>query len=259
MPDASLSESAQKQARLWTDGAAEWAAMAEQVEPPFWDLVLDAAGVYDGTKLLDAGCGSGGAMTRAVLRGATVTGVDATPALLEEARRRLPQADLRLADMEALPFADREFDVAVAINSLQFTGDPARAAAEMCRVAKLACTVVWAWDDCDQRLIFEAIVSLFPKRPSGRGPFALSLPGELEAAFSGRKFTVRDLPIGFEFDSLEIALRGQMAAGPTRRSVEILGQQPVESAVRTVLERFQDAHGRVRLHQRFRCLIADSE
>ncbi|MEO8028730.1 MAG: methyltransferase domain-containing protein, partial [Bryobacteraceae bacterium] len=90
MPDEpTLSESAQRQARLWTSGASEWTAMAELVEPPFWDLVLDAAGVASGTRLLDAGCGSGGAMARAAARGASVTGVDATEALLDEARKRL--------------------------------------------------------------------------------------------------------------------------------------------------------------------------
>ncbi len=251
-----MSESAQRQARLWTDGAAEWAEMAERIEPPFWDHVLDVAGVGAGIRLLDAGCGSGGAMTRAGLRGAIVTGIDATPALLNEARKRLPDADLRAADMEALPFADQEFDLAIAINSLQFTGNPVRAASEMTRVAKSACAVVWAWEDCDQRLVFEAIVGLFPKKPSGRGPFALSLPGELEAAFAGSQFTVREIRIEFVSDSLDLALRGQMAAGPTRRSVEILGQEPVEAAVRAVLDRFRLPDGRIRLNQRFRCLIA---
>jgi SAM-dependent methyltransferase len=253
-----MSESAQRQARLWTDGASEWAEMAERVEPVFWDQVLEIAGVGAGTKLLDAGCGSGGAMTRAALRRSSVTGIDATPALLNEARKRLPNADLRVADMEALPFGDHEFDVAIAINSLQFTGNPARAASEMTRVAKSACAVVWAWDGCDQRLIFEAIVDLFPKKPSGRGPFALSLPGELETAFEDTPHTVQDLPIEFVSDSLDLALRGQMAAGPTRRSVEILGREPVENAVRKTLERFRLSDGRVRLQQRFHCLVATS-
>ena len=190
------------------------------------------------------------------MRGAVVTGIDATPALLEEARKRLAGVALRVADMEALPFKDGEFDVAVAINSLQFTGDPVRAAAEMCRVAKTACAVVWAWDDCDQRLIFDAIIRLFPKKPSGRGPFALSWPGELEGAFAGRDFAVEEIEIQFVFESLELALMGQMAAGPTRRSVEILGRNAVEDAIRGVLGRFLQADGRVLLNQRFRCLVA---
>ncbi len=259
MPDSVLSESARRQARLWTEGAAEWAEMAERIEPPFWDLVLTAADVGAGMKLLDAGCGSGGAMARAVARGATVTGIDATPALLAEAAQRLPGADLRVADMEALPFGDAEFDIAISINSLQFTGNPARAASEMCRVAKKACAVVWAWEHCDQRHIFEAIVALFPKKPSGRGPFALSLPGELEAAFTGHAFTVDEMEIEFVSESIELALRGQMAAGPTRRSVQILGREPVESAVRGVLEQFVRTDGSLMLRQRFRCLIASAQ
>lgn len=258
MPDSPLGESARKQSALWSEGAAEWAEMAERVEPAFWDLVLDAAGVQGGTSLLDAGCGSGGAMVRARLRGARAAGVDATEALIAEARKRMPDADLRVADMERLPFAEKSFDVAVAINSLQFTGDPRRAASEMCRVARRACAVVWAWDDCDQRAIFEAIIRLFPKPPLSRGPFALSLPGELEAAFEGFAFDTLELACTFELPSLEMALRGQMAAGPTKRSVQILGQSAVEDAIRGVLERFQRPGGEVRLAQRFRFLAARS-
>lgn len=78
-----------------------------------YDAVLDAVGVLSGRRLLDAGCGSGRALARATERGATVWGVDPSAALLAEARRRLPNADLRIGELDDLPFDTGTFDVAV--------------------------------------------------------------------------------------------------------------------------------------------------
>ena len=41
--------------------------------------LLDRAGVSDGTRLLDVGCGAGDALTRARNRGATAVGLDRNP------------------------------------------------------------------------------------------------------------------------------------------------------------------------------------
>jgi trans-aconitate methyltransferase len=56
------------------------------------------------------GCWTPGAGLLALLarlRGAEVTALDAAPGLLAVARRRLPDADVREGDLEALPFATR--------------------------------------------------------------------------------------------------------------------------------------------------------
>ena len=58
------------------------------------------------TELLDAGCGAGLALQIAAKRGATVTGFDASAALLEIAAERVPGADLRRGDLESLPYGD---------------------------------------------------------------------------------------------------------------------------------------------------------
>ena len=96
---------------------------------------LDAVGAGGGTRLLDAGCGSGLALALAARRGAVVTGLDALAGLLAIARERLPEADLREGDLEELPYADDSFDAVTAFNAVQYASDPTAALREIKRVA----------------------------------------------------------------------------------------------------------------------------
>jgi SAM-dependent methyltransferase len=78
-----------------------------------YDAVLDAVGILAGRRFLDAGCGNGELLALAASRGATVWGVDPSTEHLSDARRRLPNADLRLGELDDLPFDTGTFDVAV--------------------------------------------------------------------------------------------------------------------------------------------------
>jgi SAM-dependent methyltransferase len=74
-----------------------------------------------GSRLLDAGCGTGGFLRWALDTGAfaSAAGVDVASSAIELARRRVPEADLRTSPLKKLPFADRSFDVVVANDVLQ--------------------------------------------------------------------------------------------------------------------------------------------
>ena len=82
-----------------------------------WEAVADAAGVGDGTSLLDLGCGDGAFCAFAARRGAIVHGLDAEPDAIAEALEAVPGADFRLGLMESLPWADASFDVVTAFNA----------------------------------------------------------------------------------------------------------------------------------------------
>ncbi len=84
---------------------------------PLFGAALDAARVTRGTRLLDAGCGAGLLALLARFRGAQVTALDASP-MVAIARQRLPAADVREGDLEAMPFADASFDAVTAVNSV---------------------------------------------------------------------------------------------------------------------------------------------
>src|SRR5688572_19069783 len=73
------------------------------------DAVLDryrpARG--DGKALLDAGCGSGYTLRTYADRGFACAGLDAAPGMVGHARALNPELDIRLGDVEALPFEDQ--------------------------------------------------------------------------------------------------------------------------------------------------------
>ena len=61
-------------------------------------------GISDGDRVLDLACGSGLALELAALRGASVAGIDASERLIAVAQDRLPDGDVRVGDMHALPW-----------------------------------------------------------------------------------------------------------------------------------------------------------
>src|SRR2546423_10702796 len=77
------------------------------------DALLDAANVRAGARVLDVACGPGFVAAAAAARGADVTGLDFSSAMIAEARRRYPTMAFREGDAESLPFDDRSFDAVV--------------------------------------------------------------------------------------------------------------------------------------------------
>jgi SAM-dependent methyltransferase len=111
------------------DAIAE--AYAEKVEANVWNAhyervnALRLVGEVSGKRVLDAGCGSGAHAIELANRGATVTGVDASAALLAIAARR-PGGRMTLvrADLTApLPFADQAFDVVLSSLVMHYLHD----------------------------------------------------------------------------------------------------------------------------------------
>jgi SAM-dependent methyltransferase len=254
-----LSEAAKKQGELWGADVPTWVQSVERTAGPLWDTALNLARVADGVELLDAGCGSGGCAARALRRGARVSGFDPSEGMLAHARRALPGVDLRLAEVAEIPFESDRFDASIAVNSLQFAPDPAAGLRELLRVTKpggRVVVVVWN-SESDHRHLFAATRALFDKPPSGKGAFELAGPGELESFVAGHPASIVEIECPFEFPSLENALQGQLAVGPSVRSIEIFGRPRVEAALRAALEPFVQPDGRVLLRNHFRaaCLL----
>ncbi|MEW6268040.1 MAG: methyltransferase domain-containing protein [Thermodesulfobacteriota bacterium] len=92
--------------------------------------------------VLDVGCGTGHFTGWLAEGGRTAIGLDRSPAMLAEARRRLPAAPLVLGDAHRLPLRDRSVDVALLVATLEFLDDPHAALAEAARVARHGVAVV---------------------------------------------------------------------------------------------------------------------
>src|SRR5512137_2751511 len=110
--------SGERQGQLWGAAPRDWTELQEPFCRPLWQDTLSALGVKPGVRFLDAGCGAGGASVLAAALGCEVTGLDASQALLEIARERLPQARFIHGDLEHLPFPDAHLDAGLAANSV---------------------------------------------------------------------------------------------------------------------------------------------
>lgn len=91
-----------------------------------------------GESVLDVGCGTGYFSNALSDRGLNVTGLDPDLPALRFARQRDPRIALAGGRAGALPFADGAFDHALAMTSLCFVPDPARALRELWRVSRRA-------------------------------------------------------------------------------------------------------------------------
>lgn len=90
-----------------------------------------------GERVLDIGCGEGNHLLLFSRLGLDITGLDASPYMIDRARKRLgPRCTFKKGRAEDLPFDDNEFDLAVMINTLEFLDSPMDALREAGRVAR---------------------------------------------------------------------------------------------------------------------------
>lgn len=229
------------QGQLWGARAQDWATHIEQVCLPLVGAALDAARVTVGTRLLDAGCGAGLLAVLFSFRGASVAALDASPGLLTIARQRLPEANVREGDLEAIPFADASFEAVAAVNSVYYAEDMAAAMRELVRVTRRGGrVVVTAWgppEKCEfLTAVMPALGPLMPPPPPGASPphpGALSEPGALVGPPMDAGLRVVDeceIACPFVFPSTEASWRGNSSDGVNQAAIAQSG----EAAVRPV-------------------------
>ena len=91
-----------------------------------------------GSKVADFGCGHGTLLE--VLHGLPfalqLSGCDLSPVLAQNSQRRVPDAEVRVADIEALPYSENTFDAAFATEVMEHLATPLKALTEIHRVLK---------------------------------------------------------------------------------------------------------------------------
>lgn len=249
--------------RLWGARARDWAEVQEGQFAAAFHAVLGRAEVGPSTRHLDAGCGSGMAAALSATLGATVSGLDASEALLEIARERTPAGDFRHGDLEALPFDDDGFDLVTGFNSFQFAGDATQALREAGRVTRPGGKVViLTWGDpvgMEAAGHIAALRPLLPPPPPGAaGPFALSDAANLRAFAEAGGLTpveLTDVDVPWHYPDLETALRGLTSSGVAVRAAEHSGEDALVAALTEFLTPFRKPDGSVGFGARARYLV----
>lgn len=133
----------------FTRWARPFAELPVHAEADAMARLLAAAAIEPHMRVLDTACGPGIVACAAAPYAAQVTGIDLTPAMIEQARSRqkamgLENLDWRVGDAMRLPFEAMTFDVVMTRYSFHHLLDPGAALLEMKRVCRPGGRVVVA-------------------------------------------------------------------------------------------------------------------
>ena len=213
---------------LWTAGAAGYEALVSPITRQAIEPVLGTLGPLARCELVDIACGPGHLLAVARARGARVTGVDLSPAMLALARDRAEGPILVEGDASVLPFTGSTFHAATSTFAFEHVGEAFVVLREAARVL----------------------------RPGGAFAFAVWLGGcaghdlaRIVARAFWKHGTVADPspPVVHPLAGSETARRALLAAGfhrPEARSGVAVSRHPDGWSVLDVMERAMPAAAR---------------
>jgi SAM-dependent methyltransferase len=217
-------------------GMGRYEQTAAELEPVA-EHVVSLAGLRPAERVVDLATGTGNAALLAARMGAVVTGLDAAPRLIEVARERAATAGVEasfvVGNVDALPFEDGSFHVALSVFGLIFAADPSRAFAEMIRVMRAggrALLSVWVPAGPIDAMVgvfgraMAAVTGAAPERFAWHDSAAV---GEL-AARHGADVHVNDGLLTITADSPE----AYFAANERSHPISVAGRPVLESAGR---------------------------
>jgi SAM-dependent methyltransferase len=214
----------------WGRKAVDFATLSEPGNCREYVALHQHLGVGVGDELLDMACGSGLALELARARGATCTGIDASQRLIAVARARNPDSDVRVGDMNNLPWADDSFDVVTSFRGIWgTTPDAVGQAGRVLRPGGRLGITVWghikassgAWALSPFQLAAP------PKVENQAAMVALGRPGVGEKVLSDAGFAdVRrvEVPFAWEFADPELYARALSASGPAYEAIQNVGE-----------------------------------
>jgi ubiquinone/menaquinone biosynthesis C-methylase UbiE len=193
--------------RRWND--EQWAAAwpkRERMTDAVTALVLDAAALGPGERVLDVGCGGGKtslAAARVVGPAGAVVGADISTPITALAKRRAEEADLenvtfRVVDMQVETVDGGPFDVALSQFGVMFFDEPVAAFTNIRAHLRPGGRIAFAcWQSMDRNPWFFAlaIADLLPPPPvlapgkSPTGPFSLADLEQTTGALHSAGFT----------------------------------------------------------------------
>jgi uncharacterized peroxidase-related enzyme len=215
----------------WGRRAPEFATLSEPANCREYVALQHRLGIDKGDRVLDLACGSGLALELASLRGAAVSGIDASARLIAIARDRMPGGDIRVGDMHALPWDDDSFDVVTSFRGIWGTTPEALVEARRVLVpgGRLGFTV-WghikkspgAWSLSPFRLADQ------PKVDNQASMVALGRPGageELLVSYGFEDVERMVVPFAWEFADPQSYARALASTGPAYEAIQAVGEE----------------------------------
>lgn len=193
--------------KQWQDAAEAWDRWGSVIERwlgPATEVMLDMAGIGEGSRVLDVAAGAGGQSLTAARRvgeGGSVLATDISSSLLDYAAQRASEAgmenvEIAVLDGEHLDVEESSFDAVVSRVGFIYFPDQQAALRGMWRAlkpgGKLA-GIVYSTGQANQ--FFSIPVSIIRRRaelpppaPGQPGPFSFGEPGVIEAAYERAGF-----------------------------------------------------------------------
>lgn len=226
--------------RGWGARATEWAYLFEPYALPANQVVFDRLGVGPATRHLDVACGSGFAANVARRRGAEVSGLDASEALIEIARARTPDGDFRVGDMFALPFDEGSFDVVTSFNGIWNGCDDALVQARTV-LTKNGVLGLTYWGPYERMGLLPYFLTINEHSPPSHQAANVQL-GEtsdvIADMLSATGFEVLrqgSVEVINEWPDVDTAVRALAAAGPSVPAIDAIGYNAVCRALHDVV------------------------
>lgn len=180
-------------------------------------LLIEAGEIRTGSKVLEIGSGPGHVANHLAKLGASVTGVDFSPQMVEVAKKKYPQITFEQADAEDLPFAADYFDAVVANYVVHHLARPERVFSEVYRVLKTSGHFAFAvWGPPEEQssigAFFGAVEAHHDLAELPHGPlFGITERNVYEPMLAKAGLEIRQLGVHetmWRTDSLDPVLRG---------------------------------------------------